>query len=64
MMTFTITILNQNKMKFIKILFLVVIFLVLTPIKWLSTIIIELFTFIEFKIADYTIFFLNNIKSE
>jgi hypothetical protein len=51
-------------MKFIKILFLVAIFLVLTPIKWLSTIIIELFTFIEFKIVDYTKYFLNNIKSE
>jgi hypothetical protein len=47
-------------MKFIKILFLVAIFLVLTPIKWLSTLIIEVFTFIESKIADYIEYFLNN----
>jgi len=48
-------------MKISKILFLVAIFLVLTPIKWLSTLIIEVFTFVESKIADYTEYFLNKL---
>jgi hypothetical protein len=47
-------------MKFIKILFLVAIFIVLVPIKWLSTTIIKIFTFVEYKIADYTEYFLKS----
>ena len=49
-------------MNFIKILFLVAIFLILTPIKWLSTIMIQIFTFIESKIADYIEYFLKTFK--
>lgn len=49
-------------MKFIKILFLISIFLILTPIKWVSTFIIKIFTFIEVKIADYTEYFLKTLN--
>ena len=49
-------------MKFLKLTGLVALFLLLTPVKWISTLVINVFTFIEAKIADYTLYFLDNLK--
>jgi len=49
-------------MKFIKLTFLIIVFLILVPIKWLMVPIIKVCSFIERKIADYTLYLLDNLK--
>ena len=53
---------RKRDMKFLKLTGLVALFLLLTPVKWISTLVINVFTFIEAKIADYTLYFLDNLK--
>lgn len=47
--------------KTIKVIILAIGFLLLVPIKWLMSPIIKLCSSIEIKIADYTIYFLNQL---
>jgi hypothetical protein len=49
-------------MKFLKLTGLVALFILLIPIKWIATLLIKSFTFVEAKIADYTLYFLDNLK--
>jgi len=46
----------------LKLILLTITFVILLPIKWISTNIIKIFTFIEFKTTDFTLYFLKNIN--
>jgi hypothetical protein len=49
-------------MKFLKLTILTLLFLVLVPIKWVMVPIIKVCSFIEIQIANYTLYFLNNLN--